>query len=167
MSIETTTPINIEEQRKWLQGYREKTGMSWSELAKRTAIPEGTISQFGGQKGYSGNEAPLAEKVVRFRHFLAAQDGLEVEPPEVPAFFETETSERLHRLFVMAQRGKMYYVALPSGCGKTSAARAFQTMYPNVVLTTMLPSSAGLMPASFANGCGGSPAKRAKGLYHR
>ncbi|RIV82976.1 hypothetical protein D2V17_14335 [Aurantiacibacter xanthus] len=146
--MSTPTPtIDIENERRWLQNHKHETGLSWSELAKRTGLPDSTISLFGGKNGYPGKEERPAEHVRRYREMLSAHEAADLEPVTAPAFFQTETSQRLHHLFLMAQRGKMYYVSLPSGLGKSTSARQFQQLYPNVILATMRPSSAGLMSA--------------------
>lgn len=130
----------IGEQRAWLQTYRAQTGLSWSEMAKRTQTKEGTISQFGGANGYSGRELPLAEAVLRFRELLAASDTTYIDAPEIPGYFETQTSAEIINLLHWCQRGKMVYSALGSGLGKTSAAEYFATLYPHVYITTIWPS---------------------------
>lgn len=132
--MEVSTEINpfVEEQRQWLVNYREQTGLSWAELAKRTGIAHGTISQFGGTKGYNGKEEPLAEKVERFRQSLAQQADLDADVPDVPAFYATDTTDQLERMLGFAQRGQMVAGALEAGCSKTTAAKHYAELFPNV-----------------------------------
>lgn len=131
----------IEEQRQWLAGYRAQTEMSWAMLAKRTGVPQGTISLFGANR-YTGRELPIAEKVERFRQSLAQQAELATELPEVPGFYETETTGRLERMLAFAQSGEMVAAALEAGCSKTSTAEHYTGTYSNV-FHVEVPESAG------------------------
>lgn len=140
----TTTGVDIEENRAWLKNHRKNTGLTWKDLAKRTGVALGTLSQFGGDRGYSGNEAPVAEAVARYRQLLATQSVMDIKAPDVPGFFETQTAEELMTLFNWCQRGEMGYAALASGLGKSTSAYEFKTRYPNVTIATMSPSCASL-----------------------
>ena len=137
---ETERAPFINEQRAWLKGYRAETGLSWSELAKRTNIKEGTLSQFGGEKGYSGREVPISEAVMRYRELLAARNTTFVDAPTIPGYFETATAGEVLSLLHWAQRGKMVAIPLGSGLGKSMAAQQFATLYPHVYIATMPPS---------------------------
>ncbi len=144
MNDPAAQPIDIGDQRSWLIDHRNSTGMSWAELAKRTGIAQGTISQFGSERGYAGNEQGVAEKVYRYRQMLATQATIAVEAPEIPGFFETETSRQLEQTLTMAQRGRIVVAAMGPGTGKTKTARHFAVCYPNVFYTAMTPSTAGV-----------------------
>lgn len=144
MNDPSATPVDILEQKNWLNDYRVRTGASWSELAKRTGIPQGTLSQFGSDKGYRGDETKIAEKIMRFRTMLATQASLSVETVEAPGFFETETSKQLEQVLAYGQRGKIVLAAMGPGTGKTKTARQYQACFGNVFLTTMAPSTAGV-----------------------
>lgn len=123
----------VEDQRQWLISHRDETGMSWADLAKATGIAQGTISQFGSPKGYNGKELPIAEKVERYRQSLAQQANLDAEVPDVPAFFSTDTTDQLERMLGFAQRGHMVAAALEAGCSKTTAAKHYAELFPNVI----------------------------------
>lgn len=144
MNDPTATIIDIEEQRAWLIDHKASTGASWSELARRTDIPQGTLSQFGSAKGYTGDETKPAEGVYRFRQTLIAQAQIEIEAPEIPGYFETETSRQLGHMLRMAQRGRIVVAALGAGLGKTMSARQHAACFSNVFLATMSPSTAGV-----------------------
>lgn len=146
MSDQTTptADVDIEENRAWLKSYRANTGLSWKELAKRTGVAYGTLSQFGSDKGYSGNETPLAEAIARYRQLIATQSVMDIDAPIEPGYFDTQTSEELMTLFSWCQRGEMGYAALSSGLGKSTAAYEFKARYPNVTIATMSPSCASL-----------------------
>lgn len=144
MNDPTTATLDIEEQRKWLINHRASTGLSWSELAKRIDMKQGTISQFGSVKGYAGDERRLAEKVYRYRQLLDEQAKIEVEAPELPDFFDTPTSDKITTMLGWAQRGRIVVVATGAGLGKTKTALMYGACYPNVFIATMSPSTAGV-----------------------
>lgn len=144
MNDPTTATLDIEEQRKWLISHRSSTGLSWSELAKRIDIKQGTLSQFGSPKGYAGDERRLAEKVYRYRQLLDEQAKIEVEAPELPDFFDTPTSDKITTMLGWAQRGRIVVVATGAGLGKTKTALMYCACYPNVFIATMSPSTAGV-----------------------
>jgi len=142
MNDPSTTPVDIEEQRAWIIDHKDTMAMSWSQLAKRTGIAQGTLSQFASARGYAGDELKVAEQVARYRQLLASQASIEVDVPEIPVFFETETSRTLETMLIFAQRGQMIAAALEAGLGKTRAARHFQVCYPNVVHVELRKSAA-------------------------
>lgn len=144
MNDPATALIDIEEQRKWLIDHRASTQLSWSELAKRIDIPQGTLSQFGSVKGYAGDERRLAEKVYRYQQLLHEQAKIEVEAPELPDYFETPTSEQITTLLTWAQRGRIVVIATGAGLGKTKSAENYRDCLPQVFLATMSPSTAGV-----------------------
>lgn len=144
MNDPATQPIDVEEQRKWLIDFRTQQSLSWSEVSKRVGVPAGTLSQFGSEKGYSGDESKLAQKVYAYRQLIAAQAALAVDAPEAPGYFETPTSRQLGHTLAMAQRGRIVVAAMGPGLGKTFTARHFQSCFPNVFLCTMTPSTAGV-----------------------
>lgn len=137
----------VEEQRKWLMLWREQTGISWPLVAKRTGLKQGTISQFGSEKGYYGkklsSEYPIAEKVARFRHALEKQEALASELPEAPGYFPTETSEKLEVLLDYARMGLVTAASLEAGCGKTQTASAYARKTPNVFHVELRKSAGG------------------------
>ncbi len=144
MNDPATQPIDVEEQRNWLIDFRQSASLSWSEVSKRINVPTGTLSQFGSEKGYAGDEGKIAQKVYQYRQLIAAQAALDSETPEAPGFFETQTSTQLGHVLAMAQRGRIVVAALGPGLGKTMTARHYQACFPNVFLCTMTPSTAGV-----------------------
>lgn len=144
MNDPSAQPIDIGDQRNWIIDHRKATGASWAEIAKRTGIPQGTLSQFGSDRGYAGNEQAVADKVFKYRQLLATQAQITVEAPEVPGYFDTETSSALISLLTWGQRGRIVVAAMGPGTGKTSTARHFAACFPNVFLATMSPSTAAM-----------------------
>lgn len=136
-SIETAS------ERRWLIDFKDRTGLSWSELGQQSGIPSGTLSQFGAAT-YAGNNDRVAAEVARFRQKVAAQAELALEAPEIPDWFDTPTAARTTALLSWAQRGRITVVAMGPGTGKTKAARHYRDLMSNVWLITMAPSTAGV-----------------------
>jgi DNA transposition AAA+ family ATPase len=138
-------PIDIEEQRKWLEEHKRDTGLSWQQLATRLGpgINKSTLGLFVTGH-YQGRLEPIAEAIFRFRQTLAAQAALRAEGPEIPGFFQTETSNQLVRLLQYAQRGRITVGALAAGLGKSITAEHFRACNANVFLVTIFPSTSGI-----------------------
>ena len=143
MNDPAATIIDIEEQRKWLVEHKQALGLSWGDVFRKTGIPVGTVSQFGGN-GYKGNELTVAEQVYRYRQTLVAQTQIAFELPEIPGYFQTETSRQLERLLQLGQRGRLVVAAMGAGLGKTITARNYASCFTNVFMATMSPSTAGV-----------------------
>lgn len=144
MEIEQETAELIAEQKRWLREWRETTGASWTDLARALGIPSGTLSQFGSDRGYSGDQTKIADKIARHRETLSAQANLDLEWPSRPGFFETPTSRELQNMLSVAQSGRIVCAAYGAGLGKTQAIRDFQIRFDNVFVATIAPSSAGV-----------------------
>ncbi|PTR11791.1 MULTISPECIES: AAA family ATPase [unclassified Novosphingobium] len=144
MNDPSAQPIDIEEMRSWLIDHRQATNFSWSEVSKRVGIPQGTLTQFGSVKGYAGDEKKLAEAVFRYRQQLAQQASMAIELPELPPFYDTQTTKELTHLLHWAKRGRMAVAATGAGCSKTETGKHYAVCYPNVFHATMAPSSAGV-----------------------
>ncbi|KTE24434.1 MULTISPECIES: AAA family ATPase [unclassified Sphingopyxis] len=138
-------PIDIEDQRAFIIDHKAATGMSWTEIGKRTGIAAGTISQFGSAKGYAGDEKRLAEQVYRYRQQLAAQAAIKVTAPEIPGFFRGPTAQDVETALSWAQRGRMVVIATGAGMGKTKTIQNYRDSVSNVWVVTIAPSSAGVM----------------------
>ena len=144
MNDPAVTPVDIAEQKNWLNDLRRQTGAGWAELGKRIGIPQSTLAAFGSERGYSGNEQPIADKIFRYRQTLATQASIAVEAPETPGYFETSTSKQLNQVLAYGQRGKIVLAAMGPGTGKTMTARHFAACYANVFVSTMKPSTSGV-----------------------
>tara|TARA_B100001179_G_scaffold52296_1_gene35476 strand:+ start:195 stop:1151 length:957 start_codon:yes stop_codon:yes gene_type:complete len=143
MNDTAKNPIDVEEQLTWLKDHKTETGASWSQIAKRIDIPQGTLSAFGGGT-YKGDNSRIAQAIYRYRQLLSAQTAVSVEAPEVPGYFETPTSRQLTQLLTWAQRGRIVVAAMNAGLSKTSTAKQFEACFPNVFMVTMSPSTAGV-----------------------
>lgn len=138
-------PIDAEEQRAWLEEYKRDNGLSWADIASRLGprFNKSTLSLWTAGK-YNAPGEWIAEGVFRFRQTLASQAALRSKGPEVPGFFETETSAHLIYRLGWAQRGRMVVCALAAGLGKTIAAKHYQACNTNVFRVAMKPSTSGL-----------------------
>lgn len=141
-------PLDIVEQQTWLAEHKSSTGLSWSQLAPKIGVPNGTLSQFP-TGAYKGDLKKIAEAVYRYRQLLIAQAEIAVEMPEPPAFFDTSTTRRIMTMLTIAQRGRMTVIAGGPGTSKTKSARHYQASVSNVWVATMKPSTGGLMPMQF------------------
>lgn len=150
MTEQTAEEAFVAEQMAWLLGFREQTGLSWADLSKRTNIAEGTISQIGSARGYTGNRKPLADKIYKYRQSLAARDTTYIDAPEIPGYFETQTASEVLALLHWAQRGKMVCIPIGSGLGKTTAAEHFAELYPHIYIATIPPSCGSQGPMQVA-----------------
>lgn len=138
-------PIDIGEQIVWINDYKARTGMSWTELGKKTGIASGTLSQFASPKGYAGDNQRVAEQVFRFRQQLNAQASFEMKAPEIPGFFASPTARDVENILSYGQRGRMVVVATGAGMGKTTTVKHYQACNATVWVATMRPSCAGVM----------------------
>lgn len=137
-------PIDVEEQRDWLNEHKKDTGLSWKQLSSRTGVALSTLSLFsGGNYGAPGDK--IAQSIFRYRQTLAVQASLKIEMPVVPSYYETETSRQLVDLLSMAQRGRIVVAALSPGMSKTMTARHYQACNVNTFLVTCSPALASIV----------------------
>lgn len=132
--------INVEEQREWLLEHKKVTGLSWKQLAGKTGVNHSTLSLFSGNN-YNAPGEKIAEAIYRYRQTLVAQASLKGELPEIPGYFETETSQRLIQMLGMAQRGRMGAAAMSPGLGKTMTAEHYKACNSQVFLITADPAT--------------------------
>lgn len=129
-------PIDIEEMRDWMNGYKDMHNLGWQKLGERIGIPGGTIGPFCTGV-YTGRNDRIAKEVFKFRQAERARtkqmDGI----PVAPGYFETPTSLRIRSLMAMASTGKITVAALGSGLGKTVTAKDFMERVTPVWMVTM------------------------------
>jgi DNA transposition AAA+ family ATPase len=136
-------PVDVKDQQDWLTSHKASTGASWSELARHSGIPSGTLSQFG-VGSYKGDNERVARDVFRFRQHLATQAEIDVEAPDIPGYFPTPTSKQIISLLSWAQRGRITAIAMGPGTGKTKAIQHYQDSVSNVWVMTASPSTSTL-----------------------
>lgn len=115
-------PVDVREMRDWLNGYREmgEVPLSWSQLAKQSGIPEGTLSTFAaGTYGAKDGGSNVARRVFQFRQMVEAQSMRQSKLPTNPGYFDTRTSLRMMDLLEIAHSGRITVVGTGPGTGKT------------------------------------------------
>ncbi|MFN3990030.1 MAG: AAA family ATPase [Erythrobacter sp.] len=141
----TNLPVDVEEVRMWLVGYRNMADppIPWSQLAKETEIPAGTLQPFAAGK-YQGDNEKIARKLFQFRQSVEQQALRQKTLPTNPGFFQTDTSQRLQMLLEVAHMGRITVGATGPGTGKTMTVREYAEQAQPVWIATMKPSCARL-----------------------
>lgn len=137
-------PVDVEEMRLWLNGYREMSDppMPWSQLAKESGIPSGTITTFAaGTYGAKDGGSNVARKVFQFRQTVEAQSMRQDKLPANPGYFNTRTSERMLYLLEVAHAGRITVIGTGPGTGKTMTIDEYAERAGPVWKATMKPSS--------------------------
>lgn len=132
-------PIDVAEQRDWLNEHKKDLGLSWKQLGSRTGVAFSSLSLFAGNK-YNAPGDKIAEAIFRYRQTLTAQAALKIEMPTIPSFYETETSRQLVYLLSWAHRGRIVVAALSPGLSKTMTAEHYQACNVNSFLVTCSPT---------------------------
>ncbi|MFA6219616.1 MAG: AAA family ATPase [Erythrobacter sp.] len=141
-------PVDVEEMRLWLNGYRELSipPMPWSQLARESGIPMGTITTFAaGTYGAKDGGTNVARKIFRFRQSTEAQTMRQDKLPTEPGYFATRTSERILELLEIAHMGRITVVGTGPGTGKTMTIDEYAERAGPVWKATMKPSSNSLL----------------------
>lgn len=135
-------PIDVEEQRAWLRGYKDEKGLSWAGVAEIVGIPPGTISNFAGgtYNSTSGNEK-LGRAIYRYRQLIDSQAERSIGLVDDPGYFETATSRRLRGLLTIAHMGRITVGATGPGTGKTVTMREYAASISHVWIATMRQST--------------------------
>lgn len=141
-------PVDVEEMRLWLNGYREMSDppMPWSQLAKESGIPQGTITTFAaGTYGAKDGGGNVARKVFQFRQMVEAQSMRQSRLPTNPGYFDTRTSLRMMDLLEIAHSGRITVVGTGPGTGKTMTMDEYADRAASVWRATMSPSTGSLL----------------------
>ena len=141
MNDPSAQPIDVAEQRAWLKEHKIVQDLSWKQLDGRTGVNHSTLSLFAGEK-YAGDNGKIAEAIFRYRQTLLQQSALKVDTPDIPEYFETETSQHLIHLLGWAQRGRIVVGALSPGLGKSITAEHYKACNSSVFMFTATPSTA-------------------------
>jgi len=146
-------PVDVVEQRDWLNAYREMSDppLSWKHLANESGIPEGTLSTFAaGTYGAKDGGSNIARKVFQFRQMIEAQSMRQAKLPTNPGYFETRTSLRMLDLLEIAHSGRITVVGTGPGTGKTFTINEYAERAGSTVRVTMSPSTGNLLAMSKA-----------------
>ncbi|MEO0589088.1 MAG: AAA family ATPase [Pseudomonadota bacterium] len=137
----------IEDIRLWGNAYRlgSNPPMPWPRFSKATGIAESTLQAF--LKGtYQGDNAKQARKLFSYRQMIESQTKRQEKLPIDPGFFETETSQRLEALLIMAHSGRITAAGTGPGTGKTMTIGEYSKKVPQCYVATMRPSSQRVLP---------------------
>ncbi|MDC7984847.1 AAA family ATPase [Rhodoplanes sp. TEM] len=116
---------------------------SKSEVARRSAVPLGTLSPWYDGT-YTGQTDAITERVVKWLDSVEEMKTAAAAIPEAPGYVTTPTSQSVVDTLLYAQMmPEMVIVTLGAGMGKTTTARHFAESRPNVFLVTMRPTTAG------------------------
>lgn len=143
MNDPSAQPIDIDEQRAWLSEHKATTGYSWKQLGQRVDISHSSLSLFSGNN-YNAPGDKIATAIFRYRQTLTRQRALKSEVPEIPGYFESETSQHLLHLLGWGHRGRVVVGALSPGTGKTVTAKHYKACNSGVFMFTATPSTASL-----------------------
>lgn len=126
-----------------LRAVAQEEGLSRSEVARRSAVPIGTLSPWYDGI-YTGRVEAITERVRKWLDSNAESRAALVDMPVSPEFVATPTARRLTEALIYAQAiPEFAVVTLGAGCGKTTVARHFAATRPHVWLVTMRPSTSG------------------------
>ncbi|QPC44603.1 AAA family ATPase [Kaustia mangrovi] len=142
------TPDIAEEDRKaWTEltgrmaAVAARYGWSKSEVARRSGIATGTLSQWY-DGNYAGSFANVSIKVSRWLESVAEVAATAARIPRAPGYVATPTSRELSDMLLYAQTlGEMAVVTLGAGMGKTMTARHYVETRPHAFLVTMRPTT--------------------------
>lgn len=134
--------VDIEEMRLWAASYREQSDppLSWARFGEVCGIPSGTLGPWVQGK-YQGDNQKYARLMLQFRQQVEAEQDLGQSLPTNPGYFETETSQAVERLLMIAHSGRITMGGLGPGTGKTFTASEYRQKSSNVWIATMKPST--------------------------
>lgn len=138
-----TIPVDVEEMRSWAEGHRKAHDLSWTDFAKASGIPSGTLSPFVTGK-YNGDNERVARDMFKYRQLLTSQASLVASLPTDPGFFMTPSAKRIQVLLRIAHMGRITVAATGPGVGKTKIADNYVNSVSNAWLVTMSPSTRGV-----------------------
>lgn len=124
--------------RRHLAAYLAQAGMSQDKAGKEIGISTSALNQFLQGK-YKGDNEVVAEKVLRW---LASRERkTSAAAPFVDSgYTETETSKKIMSVLTFSQSVADFCVVYGgAGVGKTTVAKHYRSMNPNVWLATMAP----------------------------
>lgn len=133
-------PVDVEEQRAWLNAEKARKGLSWSHLGTLSGVPGGTLSSWA-TGSYQGNLERVARDVFKYRQLVESQAERAIGLVDRPDYFETETSRRLKALLTIAHSGRITVAATGPGTGKTVTVREYAASVANVWVATMKPTT--------------------------
>jgi len=119
------------------------TANEWTkaEVARRSGIKDSTFSQWTNGN-YLGVLAAINETVNSWMEALEESAAIATTLPVSPAFHKTMVGKEVYNLLLFTQITSGFTtVTLPSGAGKTTAARHFCAVRPHAWLATISPNT--------------------------
>ncbi|MDQ0454682.1 AAA family ATPase [Rhizobium paknamense] len=114
-------------------------GFTKADVARRAGVAEGTFSQWASGK-YPGVLANVNAQVSKWLDALEQSASLSAAMPTSPDFVKTSTGVDVYNVLLYAQvTGGFTIITLPSGFGKTTAARQFCRTRPHAWMATISP----------------------------
>jgi DNA transposition AAA+ family ATPase len=141
------TPEEIDDLRDRMKAFKDKRGLSWTDLAKISGVAQGTLSSwvpgtYNGGRVHENQDVP--RQVHRFFLGLEEKETLEAALPSEPDFQMTPSAHRMMTCLAMAQLGDMALISTPPGCGKSAACRQYAATRAGVWIATASPSTKGV-----------------------
>lgn len=116
-------------------------GWSKTEVGRRAGIKEGTFSQWSNGV-YPGILANINDSVSAWLEALEESSSIAASIPVSPNFLKTSVGADVYNMLLFTQITAGFTVAtLPSGSGKTTAARHFCTTRPYAWMATISPNT--------------------------
>lgn len=141
-------PVNaaeMEDLRAQIRALKDE-GMSWSALAKESAIPQGTFSPWLDDK-YTGDNGNVALRVRQYLQKRSDRSEIRGRAPDVPKFIETPTATVILRRVKYAHAlNDLAMIAGGPGVGKTASFIQYRDTTPQVVMITGSPAISGVQP---------------------
>lgn len=141
-------PVDVEEMRHWINGYRlrREEPMKWPALAKETGIGQSTLQAFC-KDSYVGNNENVARQIYAFMQSVKSRMERSEQLPTDPGYIETPTSLRMRSCISLAHdTGGMSLIAAAPGTGKTKTNHDYQNRARPVWVVTMMPSTSKVNP---------------------
>ncbi len=114
-------------------------GWTKAEVGRRTGVKEGTFNQWSNGN-YPGVLANVNDEVSNWLDALEESAGIAASLPVSPKFIRTATGGEIFNVLLYSQISAGFtMVVLPSGSGKTTAARHFVDTRPHTWMATVSP----------------------------
>lgn len=135
-------PAEIERWRKLLTqtiAAAREHGWNKAEVARRSGVKDGTFNQWSNGN-YPGVLSNVNDDVSNWLDALEESIGIAARLPVSPKFIRTATGSEIFNVLLYSQiTAGFTMVVLPSGSGKTTAARHFVSTRPHCWMTTVSP----------------------------
>ena len=140
--VEKHGPAEVERWRKLLSrviDVAREHGWNKAEVGRRAGVMSGTLSQWSNGN-YPGLLANVNNDISNWLEALEESVGIAARLPVAPKFIRTATGAEIYNVLLFSQISAGFtMVVLPSGSGKTTAARHFVATRPHCWMATVSP----------------------------